>query len=69
LVILIAEDDASVRTFAGELLKADGFTVLATGDGKAALEASHKYPGTIDLLLSDVEMPRMGGLDLCRKII
>ena len=38
-------------------------------DGKAALETSRKYPGTIDLLLSDVAMPRMGGLDLCRKIM
>jgi CheY-like chemotaxis protein len=68
LVILLAEDDASVRTFAGKLLKMEGFTVLTAGDGKAALEASRKYPGTIDLLLSDVEMPRMGGLDLCRNI-
>ena len=67
-MILLAEDDASVRTFAGKLLKADGFSVLTGGDGKAALEASRKYPGTIDLLLSDVEMPRMGGLDLCRNI-
>jgi DNA-binding NtrC family response regulator len=69
LVILLAEDDASVRTLAERLLKADGFTVLTAGDDKAALEASRKYPGTIDLLLSDVEMPRMGGLDLCRKIV
>ena len=68
-MILLAEDDASVRTFVGKLLKADGFTVLTAGDGKAALEASRKYPGPIDLLLSDVEMPRMDGLGLCRKIM
>ena len=42
-MILLAEDDASVRTFAGKLLKTDGFTVLTAGDGKAALEASRNH--------------------------
>jgi DNA-binding NtrC family response regulator len=35
----------------------------------AALEVSRNHPGTIDLLLSDVEMPRMGGLELCKSIV
>jgi DNA-binding response OmpR family regulator len=68
MVILLAEDDVHVQCFISQLLKASGFTVLATSDGEAALEASRNYPGSIDLLLSDVEMPRMGGLELWKNI-
>jgi len=57
MVILLAEDDVGVRFLIWKLLKADGFTVLSTGDGMAALEASRQYRGPIDLLLWDVAMP------------
>ena len=50
------------------MLNTDGFTVLTAGDGTYALAASRNYPGTIDLVLSDVEMPRMDGLELCRNL-
>ena len=50
------------------ILRSSGHTVLAAYDGKAALELSHSYPGTIDLLLSDMDMPRMGGLELSQTI-
>ena len=69
MVILLVEDDVHVQYFIWNLLKADAYTVLTAGDGKAALEASRNYPGSIDLLLSDVEMPRMGGLELYRNIM
>ena len=68
MVILLVEDDVHVQYFFWNLLKADGYTVLTAGDGKAALEVSRNYPGSIDLLLSDVEMPRMGGLELWKNI-
>ena len=68
MVILLAEDDVGVQFFVWSLLKAEGFTVLTAGDGKAALEASRNHPGSIDLLLSDVGMPRMDGLELCKTI-
>jgi DNA-binding NtrC family response regulator len=68
MVILLAEDDVGVQFFVWSLLKADGFTVLTAGDGKAALEVSRNHPGSIDLVLSDVEMPQMGGLELCKTI-
>ena len=42
--------------------------VLTADDGKGVLEASRNYSGIIDLLLSDVDMPRMGGLDLSQTI-
>jgi DNA-binding response OmpR family regulator len=68
MVILLVEDDVYVQYFIWKLLKADGFTVLTAGNGVFALEASRSHPGTIDLLLTDMEMPRMSGLDLARNI-
>ena len=68
MVILLVEDDLGVQFFVWRLLKDAGFTVLTAGDGEAALEESRNYLGSIDLLLSDVEMPRMGGLELCKII-
>jgi CheY-like chemotaxis protein len=68
MVILLAEDEIPVQYFIWKLLKADGFTVLTAGNGEAALEASRNHPGPIDLLLTDVQMPRMGGLELCNAI-
>jgi DNA-binding NtrC family response regulator len=68
MVILLAEDDEVLQWAIWILLKADGFTVLTADDGKAALEASRNYSGIIDLLLSDMDMPRMGGLDLSQTI-
>jgi DNA-binding response OmpR family regulator len=68
MVILCAEDDVHVKYFIWKLLKADGFTVLTAGDGEVALDVSRNYSGSIDLLLSDVAMPRMNGLELCKLI-
>ena len=68
MVILVAEDDVHVQFLAWKLLKAAGFTVLKADNGEAALELSRNHPGIIDLLLADVSMPRMSGLELCRII-
>jgi CheY-like chemotaxis protein len=68
MVILLVEDDVHVQYFVWKLLKADGFTVLTAGNGEFALEASRSHCGPIDLLLTDIEMPRMNGLELCRNI-
>jgi CheY-like chemotaxis protein len=67
-VILCAEDNAQIRCLIRKLLKAEGFTVLAAGNGEAALRVSRRHPGPVDLLLTDMEMPGMGGLELSRKI-
>jgi two-component system, cell cycle sensor histidine kinase and response regulator CckA len=68
MVILLVEDDLQVQFFIWKLLKAEGFTVLTAGSGEAALEVCHNYSGAIDLLLTDMEMPRMGGLELWQCI-
>jgi CheY-like chemotaxis protein len=68
MVILCAEDDVWVQHIIWKLLTADGFKVLNACDGEAALEVSRQYRGSIDLLLADVEMPRMDGLELSANI-
>jgi DNA-binding NtrC family response regulator len=69
IVILLVDDDLGVQFSIWRLLKGDGFAVLTADDGKNALEASRNYPGSIDLLLSDMDMPRMGGVELCQNIV
>ena len=68
MVILLAEDDVGVQFFVWKLLKADGYTVLTAGDGEAGLEAFRNHPGPVDLLLTDLEMPRMDGQELYRRM-
>ena len=68
MVILLVEDDLHVQYFIWKLLKAAGFTVLTAGNGEFALEALRNHLGPIDLLLTDMEMPRMSGLELARNI-
>ena len=43
--------------------------VLSAADGHEGLELSRKYPGTIDLVITDVNMPRMNGTDLCGHLM
>jgi DNA-binding response OmpR family regulator len=68
MVILLVDDDVGVQLFVWKLLKAYGFTVLNADSGEAALEASRRYIGSIDLLLTDVRLPRMDGLELCKTV-
>lgn len=68
MVILCVDDDERVRLLLLKLLKADGLTVLSAEDGKSALEVSRNHTGPIDLLLSDVKMPGMNGLELCEIV-
>jgi len=62
--ILLVEDEAGVRELAHEFLKAAGYKVLEARDGAEALEVAGRYDGPIDLLLTDMVMPRMSGKEL-----
>jgi CheY-like chemotaxis protein len=66
--ILLAEDDDALRRLAQVTLEEAGYTVLAASDGFEALEMEDDHEGTIDLLLSDVVMPGLGGFELSRAI-
>jgi DNA-binding response OmpR family regulator len=68
-VILVADDDALLRNLVTLLLQQDGFVVLSAADGHEGLELSRKYPGRIDLIITDEDMPRMNGSDLCAHLL
>ena len=67
--ILLVEDEAGVRDLAHEFLKEAGYKVLEANDGAEALEVAGRYAGTIDLLLTDMVMPRMSGKELMRILL
>ena len=68
-VILVADDEVLIRNLVTLLLQGEGYAVLSASDGQEALELSRKYPGTIDLVITDVEMPRLNGMDLCAHLL
>ena len=59
--VLIVEDEPLVRGLAERALKGRGYTVLTAGDGDVALEVARTWGRHIDLLVTDVIMPRSGG--------
>lgn len=66
--VLLAEDEAPLRRTATRILERLGYTVLAAADGLEALEVYERHRGGIDLVLSDVMMPRMGGRQLFEAV-
>ena len=68
-VVLIVDDDANIRNFLSLMIQQKGYSLLIANDGQEALALSRTYPGDIDLLVSDVQMPRMNGLDLAGHVL
>ncbi len=69
--ILIAEDEEPIRRVLTILLNSAGYSVEEAQDGREALKKLFASPGMscpIDLLLTDIFMPRMGGLELIDEI-
>ena len=64
--ILVAEDDAELQQLFCRVLTRSGFTAIGVPDGAAALEALEKE--YIDLIVSDIMMPRMDGYALVRSL-
>ena len=64
--LLLVEDEPSLRQLLAELLRAD-YEVLAAPDGERAWELALGGP-TLDLVLSDVEMPGLSGIELTRRL-
>ncbi len=66
--VLIADDDPAVRRVVMRTLARFGYGVLPVHDGLEALEAFRAHGATIDLVISDMTMPRMTGLELYRSL-
>jgi len=66
--ILLAEDSDFFRSQLRRFLEADGYAVLDAADGEIAWKLLQKNPDKVQLVVTDIEMPNMNGLDLTRHI-
>jgi len=66
--ILLAEDEEGIRELVARILRHNRFEVLEAASGEQALEVASRWPGTIDLLVSDVVMPGMSGGELAARL-
>jgi DNA-binding response OmpR family regulator len=64
--ILLADDEQSIQTLLSFPLRKDGYEVITAADGREALARFNE--GHFDLVVLDVMMPRMDGLEVCRRI-
>ncbi|MGA8893615.1 MAG: sigma-54 dependent transcriptional regulator [Anaeromyxobacteraceae bacterium] len=64
--VLIVDDETNIRRVLAAMLKRDGYEVTAAADGEQAVAAMHRAP--VDVVVTDLVMPRMGGLDLLRHV-
>lgn len=67
--ILLVDDDEGLRRLVQRLLTQQGFLVIEAADGAEALQASSSHPETIDLLLTDVIMPKVNGVLLAQRLL
>ena len=65
--VLLAEDEPGLRGFVRDVLTRHGYTVLEAANGREALGISHRHTGSIHVLLADIMMPGMGGVELAEQ--
>src|SRR6266568_7770273 len=66
--ILAVDDAPEILALVGKILTSQGYQVLAAGDGAAAIAACQHVGGEIDLLVTDVMMPGINGVELAEKL-
>jgi PAS domain S-box-containing protein len=66
--ILLVEDESLIRESSVEFLTRAGFDVIAAASGEEALESIKKRPGKLDLLITDIALPKMSGPELAATI-
>jgi len=67
-IVLVADDEESVRSVAKRMLVKSGFTVITAKDGKTAIEKFKKQPDKIMLVILDMTMPNLNGEEAFREI-
>ncbi len=66
--VLVVDDDGKIRELAREILEMNGYMVLVAREGEEALRIAAEHVGSIDLLISDMIMPRMSGAQLFEQL-
>ena len=67
--VLVVEDEAMLRTLIADILRSQGYHVLAAGDANEALRHCREHGASIQLLLTDVVMPGQSGQDLAEEAV
>lgn len=68
VTVLVVEDEEDVRDLARDLLEMNGYTVLEASNAEDAIRLGESHARTIDLVITDVVMPRMSGPELIRRL-
>jgi two-component system cell cycle sensor histidine kinase/response regulator CckA len=66
--VLLVEDEEALRSLGKEILEAYGYTVILARDGLEALQVAHNGAESIQLLMTDILMPKMGGIELAEQL-
>ena len=67
--VLIVEDEEIVRELVCQVLSEHGYDVMCAGNGEEALQMSASHQGPVALLVTDVVMPHIGGVELSRRLL
>jgi two-component system, cell cycle sensor histidine kinase and response regulator CckA len=68
ITVLVVDDETAVRRFATRVLDREGYLVVEAKDGIEALELVKKGGITLDVIVSDIVMPRLNGVELMREL-
>jgi DNA-binding response OmpR family regulator len=68
-IILVVDDNHEIRGFVKALLEHAGYAVATAADGEDGLDVYKRHRSRIALLLTDVKMPKMNGLDLADRVL
>jgi two-component system cell cycle sensor histidine kinase/response regulator CckA len=66
--LLVVDDDAGVRNLIVTILRANGYSVFTASNGLEALMIYASYRAAIDLVVTDINMPQMDGIELAARI-
>jgi CheY-like chemotaxis protein len=66
--LLLVEDEDSVRVMAARILRQRGYTVLEAASGGEAIALLERYDGPLDLLVTDIVMPELSGIELAERL-
>ena len=67
--VLVVDDEEALQLLMSRVLERSGYSVLVAGDGKSALELAGGHQGPIDVMITDLMLPEMTGLDLAERLV